>query len=75
MASSSSNNKLEAGWVFGTRVEALCTHRLQAGEVLQHMASLFLSLTGWLPPHHIALDGNRTALCQTVVPEELWCKV
>lgn len=51
------------------------THRLQAGEVLQHMASVFLSLTGWLPPHRIALDENRTALCQTVVPKQLWCKV
>lgn len=50
-------------------------HRLQAGEVLQHTASVFLSLTGWLPPRRIALDGNRTALCQTVVTKQLWCKV
>lgn len=26
ITSSSSNNKLEAGWVFGTRVEPLCAH-------------------------------------------------
>lgn len=56
-------------------VASVRTRRLQAGEVLQHMASVFLSLTGWLPPHPIAPNGNRTALCRTVVPKQLQCKV